>query len=47
MDKYQLKGLMNLLEQYRHEYDLDSATEFVFIAYLLKDIEKRMEESDD
>lgn len=47
MDKSQLRKLTNLLEQYRHEYDLNSAIEHVHIAYLLKDIEKRREESDE
>ena len=44
MDKNQLQKLTNLLEQFRHDYDLDSATEFVYIAYLLKKIETIMEE---
>lgn len=45
MDKYQLQGLINLLEQFRHDYDLDSMTDNVYIAYLLKVIEKKLEES--
>ena len=43
MDKNQLQGLINLLEQFRHEYELDNMMEFVYIAYLIKEIEKRME----
>ena len=41
MNKEKLKKLTSLLEQYRHDYTLDSAMESVHIAYLLKDIERR------
>ena len=44
MDKYQLKGLINLLEQFRHEYNSDSIEINVYIAYVLKAIEKKLEE---
>ena len=45
MDKYQLQGLINLLERFRHDYNLDSMTDNVYIAYLLKAIEKKLEEA--
>ena len=46
MDKDQLHRLINLLEQFRYDYDLDSATEFVYIAYLVRKIEDVMEVGD-
>ena len=41
MNKEELAKLTQLLEQYRHDYDLNSMMENVYIAYLLKDIEDR------
>lgn len=41
MIEKKLKQLISLLEQYRHDYILDSMMEYVHIAYLLKDIENK------
>ena len=45
MEKDQLKNLINLLEQFRHDYPLDSIESNISIAYLLKAIEKKLEEA--
>ncbi len=50
MDEYQLQGLINLLEQFRHDYDPDGAIQHVHIAYLLKrieDIKERLSDATD
>ena len=44
MNQKQLKKLTNLLKQYKHDYQLDSMTEFVYIHYLLEDIKIKVEE---
>lgn len=40
MNKAQLETLHSLLEMFRHDYNLDSMMDNVYIAYLLKAIEK-------
>ena len=46
MNKKQLKQLTKLLEQYKHDYKLDSMTEFVYIHYFLEYIKKKIQEFD-